>query len=627
MALNALSPSTYSQEALQTSHQPFEPQAEDILCDEELLDLFRVVKSILRKKPNTERISKLLFCFCYALGEDVKFYKEVGGHEDRMYFKEESARTYSILRLPYSTNDPAASRFKEYVANKERGVRNGSNHSPVPVSSNIPERMSTGHPLSVSYLTSPGHKLPTDYNSQSTATLPPPRSSSPGFQNYRPLIPAARSGSPQHSMDRSMPMDPIISGAAGSSSRHTSFSQPYPTIPEELAQHTQKYSTKPMETIEPHQRGFYYEEGRLSKEDAILRRYAEQGVLTQASLLKKRKRRSTDINIGLGYSATGGPPKKTKMPHRHGEFEQRRDDIIGRLRSISVVDLEQKAAKMGNEFTLEVEHVNDVEDREYTPEEATKALEPSLRILTTQANLKPHLDNGMNQNGIYYNTDYFRLYLAFEQFQKAHTKLYPHDKADSPDGTSAPSTPSAGVMATMSSSFGQIGNNSDSDRSVNMKIYRNFVEPHLTETNWAAFRRNIVVGERMMQLTKILGQGVLLMTKELSGSKIHLTFTNNEWDEFLNGLRTGKWDELFKDLTPLPDGGSALVYELKSKFVTERWFHPSGALKHPHTTRTSVSSMVTVPGTANSRVSSPSASSPRIPSVAAVAPDVPTTTA
>lgn len=282
---------------------------------------------------------------------------------------------------------------------------------------------------------------------------------------------------------------------------------------------------------------------------------------------------------------------------------------------------------MGNEFTLEVEHVNDVEDREYTPEEATKALEPSLRILTTQANLKPHLDNGMNQNGIYYNTDYFRLYLAFEQFQKAHTKLYPHDKADSPDGTSAPSTPSAGVMATMSSSFGQIGNNSDSDRSVNMKIYRNFVEPHLTETNWAAFRRNIVVGERMMQLTKILGQGVLLMTKELSGSKIHLTFTNNEWDEFLNGLRTGKWDELFKDLTPLPDGGSALVYELKSKFVTERWFHPSGALKHPHTTRTSVSSMVTVPGTANSRVSSPSASSPRIPSVAAVAPDVPTTTA
>lgn len=253
------------------------------------------------------------------------------------------------------------------------------------------------------------------------------------------------------------------------------------------------------------------------------------------------------------------------------------DDIISRLRTITETDLEQKAAKLGTDFTLDIEHVDDVEDKDYTPEEAAKALEPSLRVLTTQANLKPHLDNGMNQNGIYYNTDYFRLYLAFEQFQKAHTKLYPQDKSDSPDGTSAPSTPSGGgIMSTMSSSFGQLGVNHDSERSVNMKIYRSVVEPHLTETNWAAFRRNIVVGERMMQLTKILGQGILLMTKELSGSKIHLTFTNNEWDEFLNGLRTGKWDDLFKDLEPTPDGGSALVRELKSKFETSRWFTPTG---------------------------------------------------
>lgn len=266
------------------------------------------------------------------------------------------------------------------------------------------------------------------------------------------------------------------------------------------------------------------------------------------------------------------------------------DDIIARLRTISEVDLEQKAAKLGSDFTLEIEHVDDVEDKEYTPEEAAKVLEPSLRVLTAQANLKPHLDNGMNQNGIYYNTDYFRLYLAFEQFQKAHTKLYPQEKSDSPEGTSTPSTPSAGVMTTMSSSFGQLGVNNDSERSVNMKIYRSFVEPHLTETNWAAFRRNIVVGERMMQLTKIVGQGVLLMTKELSGSKIHLTFTNNEWDEFLNGLRSGKWDELFKDLEPSPDGGSALVHELKGKFKTSRWFGPSGESLYASTQRSSQAS-------------------------------------
>ncbi|OBZ83689.1 hypothetical protein A0J61_08258 [Choanephora cucurbitarum] len=70
-----------------------------------------------------------------------------------------------------------------------------------------------------------------------------------------------------------------------------------------------------------------------------------------------------------------------------------------------------------------------------------------------------------------------------------------------------------------------------------MKAYRGWIEPYLTETNWAAFRRNIMVGERIMQLTKVVGQGVLLMTKELSGSKLHLTFTNNEWDEFIQGKR------------------------------------------------------------------------------------------
>lgn len=334
MALNAMSSPVYTSDSLAPpSHQQFEPQAEDILCDEELLDLFRTVKQILRKKPNTERISKLLFCFCYALGEEVKFYKEVGGNEDRMFFKEESARSYSILRLPYSANDPAASRFKEYVTNKERGARKGTAQSPVPVSSSVPERMSTGHPLSVSYLTGPGNNGSTDYLSQSSqTTLPPPRSASPGFSNYRPLVPAVTQPTSQHTLDNSrrgtVPVDPKSSGPAGSSSRPSSFSQPYPINAIEASSSQQQnpatYGPRKMETVEPHQRGFYYEEGRLSREDAVLRRYAEQGVLTQASLLRKRKRRSTDMNLGLGYPTSGMPQKKVKMPHRHGEFEQRR---------------------------------------------------------------------------------------------------------------------------------------------------------------------------------------------------------------------------------------------------------------------------------------------------------------
>jgi hypothetical protein len=30
------------------------------------------------------------------------------------------------------------------------------------------------------------------------------------------------------------------------------------------------------------------------------------------------------MNLGLGYPTSGTPQKKVKMPHRHGEFEQRR---------------------------------------------------------------------------------------------------------------------------------------------------------------------------------------------------------------------------------------------------------------------------------------------------------------
>ena len=111
----------------------------------------------------------------------------------------------------------------------------------------------------------------------------------------------------------------------------------------------------------------------------------------------------------------------------------------------------------------------------------------------------------------------------------------------------------------------------EKEKNANMKSYRPWIEPLLKETNWAAFRRNIVVGERMMQLTKAVGLGVLLMTKELSGSKIHLTFTNNEWHEFLTGLISGKWDSVVTNLSG-DEKGSKLVHELCKKFDAPRWF-------------------------------------------------------
>lgn len=265
------------------------------------------------------------------------------------------------------------------------------------------------------------------------------------------------------------------------------------------------------------------------------------------------------------------------------------DDIISRMRTILMADLEQKAQRLPQDFSLTIEHTSlpeNIDVEHLSTEEAGKLLEPALRILTFHSNMKPHLDNGMNQNGIYYNNDYFRLYLAFVQFQTIFAELFPHEVirvVSSPVATTAP-LPSPSSMVT-------VERDKDRERNANMKAYRGWIEPYLTETNWAAFRRNIMVGERIMQLSKVVGQGILLMTKELSGSKLHLTFTNNEWEEFIQGLSQGLWDEtidwshdddeLLEEYRKNNKEGSLLVNELRLKFATHFWFTEDGKVVPP----------------------------------------------
>ncbi|KAI8350581.1 hypothetical protein EDC96DRAFT_567360 [Choanephora cucurbitarum] len=381
----------------------FEPQAEDILTDEDLLDLFRIIKRVLRKDPDAERISKLLFSIYYALTDHVQFSKPCD--EDRILFRDRDSVVHSV-QLPTSGCNQV--------------------HHSTPLSTPSPT------------LSHKDLMRPTDSFSVHLCST--------SLVRYTP-------------------------------------------IPVDKTQSSQEILT------EPQQRGFYYQEGRIAREPILLQRYAEQGILTQATLIRKRKKQADD-SLSV---------KKPKIPHRHGDFESRRDDILARLRSITLLDLEQKARQLPSHFTLAIE----------TPTE----------------------------NGIHYNPDYFRLYLAFEQFQQAFAILFPTET----------------VQAF-----------TDKDRNLNMKAYRPWIEPLLSDTNWAAFRRNIMVGERMRQLTQSIGQGILLMTRELSGSKLHLTFTNSEWDEFLDGLNAGQWDVC----RPY----ASLVSELQAKFNTSYWFHSDGSV-------------------------------------------------
>lgn len=269
------------------------------------------------------------------------------------------------------------------------------------------------------------------------------------------------------------------------------------------------------------------------------------------------------------------------------------DDIINRMRSITMADLEQKAQRLPNQFTLAIDEsvtmaegalTATVANGTLSQEQLVELLEPALRILTNHSNMKPHLDNGMNQNGIYYNSDYFRLYLAFEQFQRTFAILFPNEVVKIPETINQQdSCNTMGTGSSTATTAAAAERDKDRERNANMKAYRVWIEPLLTETNWAAFRRNIVVGERMMQLTKSVGQGVLLMTKELSGSKLHLTFTNSEWDEFINGLTSGRWDQTIEWDTSQRkqqrgNNTSLLVSELQLKFATHFWFYSDGLM-------------------------------------------------
>ncbi|CAO3702910.1 unnamed protein product [Rhizopus stolonifer] len=247
----------------------FQPQPQDILIDSDLLELFRVVKQIIRQDPNTERIAKLYFCIVYALGDLYPFYRPI--NSDQIVFMNKDST--ACVQLPSLDSHPVQS---------------------------------------------------------------PP------------------------AIDRSAV-------------------RPYTHI---------QLPESPDDTMEPKQRGFYYQDGRLLQEPVSLQRYAEQGVLTQASLLKKRKK---PVPVFVS--------KKQKIPHRNGEFNTRRDDIIGRMRGVMLADLEQKSRRFPPNYSLAIEKVS-LPPGPIDTEEAGDYLEPALAILTEHSNMKPHQDNGMNQNGI-----------------------------------------------------------------------------------------------------------------------------------------------------------------------------------------------------------------------------------
>jgi hypothetical protein len=370
--------------------QPFEPQAEDILTDEDLLDLFRIVKQVLRKNPDSEKLAKLLFCMSYALGDHIKFSKPC--HEDRIVFRDNHSAVHSV-RLPSTSSCCSNTTTTTTTASLYSQVHRASTSSYSHHHSDLlrPEKdsvqkwidsssvTSTTSPSpispltrlpSVSYLTNANNIHSTTANTTSLSEISNDNVSSSDpysvrpFSNFRPLY--TLSSSPAHHQSPTITStaaavaSPIVNGNSPSipspSPMHhpSSIGDTNDGTPDHsnttiaIGNHTtgsttdhhrytsinstsscssiQQFGGSNTEVVmEPQQRGFYYQDGRIAREPVLLQRYAEQGILTQASLMRKCKRNSADANSPYEISNLPVPTKKPKIPHRHGEFEQRRE--------------------------------------------------------------------------------------------------------------------------------------------------------------------------------------------------------------------------------------------------------------------------------------------------------------
>lgn len=260
----------------------FQPQAEDILTDEDLLELFRIIKQIIRKKPDAERIAKLLFCIVYAMGDLYHFYKPI--HSDCIVFRDES----NVANGPVT----ADVQLHNSVSCCQNSITTppSSSTTSSPAIAPVPQRL-----LSVSYLTNPAPTSPQQLPqimSRNPEDITTDQYSVRPYTNIRPMY--------------------------ASTSYQTAPWSPTDEQPNRYP-HLNTLMNGNEILMEPKQRGFYYQDGRITREPASLQKFAEQGVLTHASLMKKRKKADNEFLYDLPSQA-----KKPKIPHRHGEFKQRR---------------------------------------------------------------------------------------------------------------------------------------------------------------------------------------------------------------------------------------------------------------------------------------------------------------
>lgn len=161
-----------------------------------------------------------------------------------------------------------------------------------------------------------------------------------------------------------------------------------------------------------------------------------------------------------------------------------------------------------------------------------------LHRFATFANLPAHYDCDFapKNAGVYFNYEYFQLYLAYRDFEQE--KQQQQSQHSMTDGSSS-------------------SNGNNDSRPVLVQC-RSEIEKVLVNTNWEAIRRRLTIGERISQVCGIIGRGFLLLSKQVSGRKLLHNFNTGEWAEFMREFQRPE--------------NQALLQTLQTKYSPERFY-------------------------------------------------------
>lgn len=196
------------------------------------------------------------------------------------------------------------------------------------------------------------------------------------------------------------------------------------------------------------------------------------------------------------------------------------DNVIEDLRKVSEADLLHQANIVDNEVKLIIQG----------HERATRfGILPPIQRFAAFANLPAHYDCDFapKNAGVYYNYEYFQLYLAYRDLEAERQAQQQMEGGD--------------------------------PRPILVQC-RADIEKVLVSTNWEAIRRRLTIGERICQVCGVVGRGFLLLSKQVSGRKLLHNFNTGEWGEFMRE---------FQKIENQP-----LLQELQTKYSPERFYGP-----------------------------------------------------